>query len=158
MPDVLIAAASNDVVAWYENRLASAMPFGNGCGNAPLTHQPTTRPALGTSAQASVGNVPGQLCILVAGLDRTNHPWFGSLPFDLAALGMPGCSLLQSAEVPGVLAVPTPNPGVFTWNMPLPNSVAFAGLSFYTQAFALAPAANPQGIVASNGIAWRLGS
>jgi hypothetical protein len=158
MPDVLIAAASNDVVAWYANRLAAATSYGVGCAGVPMAHAATARPVLGGNAQADVRNVPGQLCILAAGVDRTNHPALGPLPFDLAAIGMPGCSLLHSAEVPGVSLAPASGAGVFVWSMPLPAAPTFLGATFFTQAFGLAPQANALGIVASNAIAWRLGN
>jgi hypothetical protein len=158
MPDVLIAAASNDVVAWYANRLAAATPYGVGCTGVPVAHAATARPVLGGNAQADVRNVPGSLCILAAGVDRSNHPALGSLPFDLTAIGMPGCSLLQSADVPGVLLTPASGAGAFAWSMPLPAAPTFLGATFFTQAFGLAPQANALGIVASNAIAWRLGN
>lgn len=158
MPDVLIAAAGNDVVGWYANRLAAATPFGIGCGTMPLTHRATARPVLGGIAQAEVRNVPSSLCILVAGFSTTSHPVFGSLPFDLGGLGMPGCALLQSAEAPGVLLAPAAGAGTFGWSMPVPSTLAFVGTTFHTQAFALAPQANPQGFVASNAITWRFGN
>jgi hypothetical protein len=155
--DVLVVASSNDVVGWYTNLLATVESFGVGCGTQPLTQRPLRTPVLGTAAQAEIRNVPGTLCVLMAGLDRGTHPLFGALPFSLDAVGMQGCALLQSGEVPAVPTTPTATPGVFTWSMPLAANPAFQGMAFYTQAFAPAPRANQLGLIASNGVAWRLG-
>lgn len=155
--DVLVAASSNDVVGWYTNLLATAEAFGAGCGAQPLTQRPIGLPVLGTFARAEIRNAPGSLCVLMAGLDRDVHPFFGALPFHLDIVGMRGCALLQSGEVPAVPATPTATSGVFTWSMPLAANPAFQGMAFYSQAFAVAPGQNQLGLIASNGVAWRLG-
>jgi hypothetical protein len=156
-PDVLVAASTNDVVGWYTNLLGTAEPYGAGCGRQPLTQRMKARPVMGSSAGIEIQNVPGALCVVMAGLDRSLHPAFGTLPFDLSPLGITGCALLQSGEVPAVPATPTTTPGVFAWSMPIATNVAFEGLRFYTQAFAPAPGLNPLGLASSNGIDWRIG-
>ncbi|MDA0935468.1 MAG: VCBS repeat-containing protein [Planctomycetota bacterium] len=156
-PDLLVAASTNDVVGWYKSLLATAESYGAGCGRPSLTQRMTARPVMGAPAAIEIQNVQGALCVVMAGLDRSLHPAFGSLPFDLSPLGMTGCALLQSGEVPAVPAISTTTPGVFTWSMPIATNVAFEGLRFYTQAFAPAPGLNPLGLASSNGIDWRIG-
>jgi hypothetical protein len=67
---------------------------------------------------------------------------------------MPGCNLLLPLDVvefrPAVA-------GVAEWSFAIPNSASFVGLPIYQQAFPLDAAANPLGLVASNGLAMTLG-
>lgn len=81
-------------------------------------------------------------------------PGVGALPFDLSNVGMPGCQLLQSSEVFGLAAVPSPNPllGLVWTATPLPPSVN--GVHVFAPAFSFAPGANALQVIASNGIDW----
>lgn len=85
--------------------------------------------------------------------------WFGvlPLPWTLVGFGMPGCNLLQSADIVG-LAVTFTSANTARFDQPLPNNPAFVGRHFYLQAFAVAPGVNPGQIIASNGLDWNIGS
>jgi hypothetical protein len=74
---------------------STSTPFGQGCGNPPLSLAAvaTAPPAVGSTAVASLTNIPGSLAVVALGW---NTSWLGPLPLPLALLGigMPGCVLL----------------------------------------------------------------
>lgn len=68
------------------------------------------------------------------------------LPVDLAALGMPGCSLFVSielVEVPGI----TNTAGWLWWRIDLPPQPALLGETFLQQAAVAHPPANAGGLL-----------
>jgi hypothetical protein len=67
----------------------------------------------------------------------SNTIWNGQpLPFDLTAIGAPGCSLLVSLDV-AVTVLLTNGSGIATWN--LPNLASAVGFQFFTQGVVLDP-------------------
>src|SRR5262245_34915267 len=124
--------------------------FGAGCPNGPggqVMSVTANAPVLGGSFVITFSQRPAQEVIGLLGL--SNQVGFGvagtpPLPFGLAVFGMPGCSLLVSADLFTVLL---PN-GV--WTLTVPNQPALAGLSVYVQGFAQAPTANALGFITSN--------
>lgn len=81
----------------------------------------------------------------------------GALPFDLGQVGMTGCWLYQSADVFGFATTPGAQLKA-SFSMALPNDPQLSGQHAYFQAFSVAPGANAVGVVASNGIDFRLGT
>jgi len=74
-----------------------------------------------------------------------------SLPLDLAFLGAPGCALRASLEWPvAVVASGGAFPPV---SLPIPASPAYGFAELFAQGLAVAPGANPAGLVVSP--AWR---
>ncbi len=138
---------------------ASYVPFGAGCsgpGGAPvLAADGYSLPWLGTSFTARASNLPSTVAgLMYTGFSRTS--WGGNpLPFDLSILGMTGCPLLVSADVPFPLTA-TP-PGAATWTLPIPNTPSLAGVEFFNQAIVLDLAANPLGLTVTNGVTGRIG-
>jgi hypothetical protein len=123
--------------------------YGAGCagsrGVPTLTAAPGSLPGVGQPFQVNVTNLPftGPVFLFVGISNTTYGPT--PLPFDLAGLGAPGCSVLASGED---LRLLTNVLGSALWQWTIPNA---PGVSFYNQAFAFDPAANPLGITVSNG-------
>lgn len=80
-----------------------------------------------------------------------------ALPLSLAGWGLPGCFLLQSAEVAAISTTQT-SPGSATFSMVLPNWSGFIGLDLHLQGWAYAPGVNPGHTVVSNGLTWGIGN
>ena len=155
------AAASQafgDTWQWIGGSLGNATTYGVGCGAPALSLSPVvgSRPVLGTMAQASLANIPATLAFVSVGWNDTN---FGplSLPLSLAAYGMPGCNLLQSAESPALPVNPT-GVGTAVYSLLLPNLSALLGARLYLQGWASAPSYNSGNVIVSNGIDWRVGN
>ncbi len=70
-----------------------------------------------------------------------------TLPFPLAGLGMPGCTLYVSPIVSFPFIV---SGGQGVWTLRLPSDPTLVGLSFFNQALVLDAQANPAGAVVSN--------
>jgi hypothetical protein len=135
-----------------------ATAFGGGCGSPPLTLAPVAAspPLTGTTALATVGNVPSPLTFVSLGVSKE---WFGAfaLPVTLAGIGMPGCFLHQSADVVGQSTAPF-TPGTALFGFAIPNNAALVGFHVYLQAWAWAPAANAANVIVSNGLDWQVGT
>jgi hypothetical protein len=142
---------------WEYSGTGSASVFGSGCGSPPLSLAPvaTALPRINTTAQASLTDIPASFAFVALGWSRTTCGPF-ALPLPLAPFGMPGCELLQSAQV---TAVPVVFTGATTADlgMPLPNDTGLVGIHVYLQGWAFAPGANPGHLVVSNGLDWRIG-
>ncbi len=135
-----------------------ATTYGNGCGSPALALTPAGNsvPTLGTTAQLALTNIPAGLAFVAIGWsDTAAGPW--TLPYPLTTFGMPGCDLLQSAELTGVPVAPS-GPGSAVYSLALPNWASLIGVQIYLQGWALAPGANPADIIVSNGVEWVLGN
>jgi hypothetical protein len=129
---------------------ATFASFGAGCPNGAggqTMAVSANPPVLGSSFTITFSNTPSSLVIGLMGL--SNLVGFGvagvpPLPFALAGLGMPGCSLLVSADLFTVLV------SNGTWQLSVPNSPSLAGLSVYVQGFGQAQSANALGFITSN--------
>lgn len=134
--------------------------YGTGCGAPALSLQsdPAMPPSINSLARATVQNMPTSVGAVMIGWSNTQFGAFGafSLPVSLASLGMPGCDLLQSADLFGLPVAPT-GVGVGEFLFTVPNQPAAVGVHLYLQALAYAPAANPGGFVVSNGLDWTVG-
>lgn len=135
---------------------SSATMYGVGCGSPAMAFAPINNPVLGTLGQALITHAPTTVAGVAMGVSNTfSFPI--PLPFELSSLGMPGCYLLQSAEIVGLGAAPA-TAATLRFQFLIPANSALAGQTFYLQSFALAPGYNPTQVVLSNGIAWRLGT
>jgi hypothetical protein len=128
---------------------AAYSTFGTGCagsrGVVSLNAQGNSLPRIGQTFDLHIGNLPFQGPVfLFLGISNTNYGPT-PLPFSLAGLGAPSCSVLASGDELNVL---TNVLGTAVWQRAMP---AFPGLVFYNQAFALDPSANALGMTASNG-------
>jgi hypothetical protein len=137
---------------------ANANSYGLGCGSPALVMTPTGMPVIGGMASAAIQNAPGPMNIGAVALGYSNSTSMGgSLPMDLASIGMPGCNLLQSGEVIGLAL--TPNLGtLLQFGVAIPNDTLLLGLHFYTQAYCFAPGQNALEVIVSNGVDWRVGN
>lgn len=87
------------------------------------------------------------VALLLFGSSATQ--WNGiPLPFDLGAIGAPGCALLVENLIASALTVNSS--GATNLQYTLPNNIYVLGQSFYNQAFVFDPMANAFGFVASN--------
>jgi hypothetical protein len=138
--------------------VATAQPYGSGCGAPALqfTPDPQALPVIGGTARATVANVPAGTAFVALGTSDTEAAGM-PLPLDLGPFGMPGCSLWQSADL--ALLWPT-TPGAAataTFTMDVPDELWLVGMDVYAQAWAPAPGANAGGLVTSDAIAFRIG-
>jgi hypothetical protein len=136
----------------------SATSFGTGCGVPVLTLSPWVRPSIGTNAEALLDNIPASpsLAFVALGWSRTMAGQ-RTLPYSLAVYGMPGCQLLQSAEVAAQPMLGYIHIGTAVYNVYIPNNVSLLGLHVYLQGWADAPWANPGNTIVSNGLEWIVG-
>lgn len=131
-------------------------PVGIACtGSAGTPVLTGDLPWLGDQFTARITNLPASSTVMLL-LGSSRSSW-GSLrlPLDLAAWGMPGCTLYTN----GILLVPVSvqgGSGVAT--VTVPNAANLLGVPFYAQALATDPPANPVGVVLSNAGEGRVGS
>lgn len=131
---------------------ASAVPFGFGCGLGGGGQWLTTGlPTLGNSNfQIGMSVWPFQpLAILALGTSRVQSSVLGiGLPFDMGLFGAPGCDLLVDPQTllahAAFSSVQQP--------LPIPNSPALAGASFFAQIF-VSSNQNALGLDATPGLA-----
>ncbi len=108
-----------------------------------------TPPALGTTHDLAIaGGPPSQLAILVHAFSRTQGLGLPT-PVAVSAAGAPGCYVHTSTDLTS-LVVLDPN-GAATFPFAIPNNPALTGFTWHNQVAALAPGANPLGILLSNG-------
>ena len=136
---------------------ATATSFGLGCGAPVLTlaPTPTALPRINATARASLVNAPTSPAFVALGWSSTSAGPF-PLPMPLALYGMPGCNLLQSADLGSRPLTPT-GPTTAAYSLPLPNWGGLLGLHIYLQGWAVAPGANSAAIILSNGVEWVIG-
>lgn len=79
-----------------------------------------------------------------------------ALPVTLAGVGMPGCDLMQSADIMGFPVAPL-GPGSMAFSVFLPPQPSLVNAHVYLQAYVFAPGVNTLGILVSNGLDWFVG-
>lgn len=137
--------------------MASATPYGSGCGflSPLLTPDPSRRPVSGMTGGASIVNAPTNVGALMIGF---SNQFFGpfQLPVTLAGVGMPGCDLLQSNEIFGF---PVAAQSATSMDCPvfIPSTPSLVGAHVYLQGYVLAPNENPLQVVVTNGLDWFVG-
>jgi hypothetical protein len=126
---------------------ATYAPYGQGCagglGQVPaLAAAAGTTPARGSRFTAEV-TATGNAGVVLFATGFSAASWGGvALPLPLAAVGMPGCSVLAAFDVVLPLATDLRSRRA-EWSWDVPNLRALAGLAFYQQAVTLdASAAN----------------
>lgn len=127
---------------------ASYSTFGSGClGSRGVPHiaaQGTSMPRVGGTFTLQANNLPWTgATFLFLGLSNTSYSGT-PLPFNLATLGAPNCSVLCSGDQLHVMSTVLGS-GSWSWQVP-----PLPGLTFYNQAFALDPTTNALGLVTSN--------
>jgi hypothetical protein len=145
--------------AWQDaSPTATYGPFGAGCagtlGVPSLVASPGSRPQLGATFTAILGNLPFGIAVLDVGLSNQLIGGTVPLPLPLASIGMPGCSLLVDPLVSLVLVGAGSSA---SWSLAVPNQQSLFGVQFFSQAFSLDPAANAFGFAASAGTTATVG-
>ena len=138
-------------------QVASATPYGTGCGTPPLTLMTAAnaQPALGTIARATVTNAPTPLVAIAFGTTNQGSASL-PLPLSLSFLGMAGCWLWHSADITSLVA--TAAGTGYEVALAIPPSTGLLGSHLHLQAWGSAPGANAAGITTSNGMDWVFGS
>lgn len=144
-------------ITWAALDSASTQAYGTGCLVPGPVLTATALPRLGTTMTGTVSSVPGPnpFGVLSIGFSDTASN-IGSLPAALAGFGMTNCWLLQSAEL-SVPAAPASSTSL-DFGVALPADPVFVGVNLFTQAFCLAPGANPLQALVSDGERWQLGT
>ena len=137
-------------------RLAAYETLGPGCvgsGGVP-SNRATSLPLLGQTMVVRLGNLPPPaVAAFAVGWNNTTSS-LGMLPYDLGALGAPGCTWRVSLDLPVLLAGAG---GASSFSFAIPNDRAYLGLRFYTQALVLDAAANALGATASDAAVAQVG-
>ena len=143
--------------AWHNTSLG-AHPFGDGSSAGSLA------PMVAPVGLPQLGNAAFAIELSGAQTNTWGFSWFGfsnrtaygttPLPFDLGALGAPGCALLVDPLASGALYVGPQ--GNANWPLPLPLDPALHRLVIYSQGATLAPGANALGVLFSGGLAIRI--
>ena len=141
----------------FGNQAGENRVTGVGClgGAGLLTLSCATRPSPGAFLQYQLFgpvNTPG-VAVLTIGLSNQSYNGI-PLPVDLAAVGAPGCWLLNSLDVTATGAVVA---NQATFQVPLPANPAIVGVRMWSQGAAFDPTRNAFGMVVSNGIEQFLG-
>jgi len=139
------------------HRAATATAYGTGCGSPALGFVPdaSSRPVLGQAGSATITNVPTPLAGVAVGFSNQTAGT-QPLPFALNGIGMPGCSLLQSANILGLGTSPL-TATTRSFSVAIPSTPNLIGTHLYMQAYAFAPGVNPLQVIISNGIDWTFG-
>ena len=128
--------------------LSSYQAIGAGCPGSlgvPGNEQ-VSQPRLGSTLTTRLTRLPANAAFQLIGWSSTSFAG-GALPYDLTAIGMPGCWLRVSGE----LCEPVVGSGnAATWSLPIPNAPAWIGASFFTQAVVLDAGANALGLTLSD--------
>ncbi len=126
--------------------------FGKGCkgsgGKVPLLAAPSP-PSPGKSFQVKVTAAPpGAAGLLLLGNDTKKFGSF-SLPYSLAGIGAPGCTLYTN--ILSGLALQAGSTGAASLSIPIPSGTTYKGISFHVQALFLDSKANQAGLVFTQG-------
>jgi hypothetical protein len=130
--------------------------FGGGCPSSAGVASNTAEalPRIGHTMIARIGNMPApEAAFFLLGFSNQTSS-FGPLPLDLTALGAPGCFGRVRPEATTLLLGSN---GEATLELPIPNTPAFAGMRFFTQALVLEPGLNALGVAASDAVAATVG-
>lgn len=160
-PDLLAcpAAAGDWAPMLLHNQTTGVVSFGSGCaaaGFATPTLAGLGRPQVGNAAFALAlqQGQPGGVALLWLGSSRRFALGQPVLPLSLTTFGATACSLLAEPLVWQVYALD--GAGSFAVPVPVPADPGLRRVSFFAQAAALVPGANPLGLLTSNGLAIRI--
>lgn len=151
-----LSAFAPSVAELASGSTASSYSFGAGCGSPAvnLAQAAGALPTIGGTGQLLLTQLPAAYSAITVGTSRTQLGLY-QLPAALTFLGMPGCTLLQSAEF--TLATTPGAAGTATFALPIPNQPSLVGVRLYLQGWAHAPGANAAEFLTSNGIEWLIG-
>ena len=137
---------------------ATAAQFGQGCGTPPMTlaGDPLNPPRTGARSTYVVDHLPLPFGCVMLGWSSTMAGAI-ALPLQLGPFGMPGCELLQSAELV-FLPLTANTAGSGTLSLDIPPLGVLLGGSIYLQAWTIAPGVNPAQMVLSNGVHCTIGN
>ncbi len=125
-------------------------------------------PVGGNRLNGSVGSPGGNLdlrlfsgpqsAVALLGIGASKSQWGSlSLPFPLASIGLPGCSIAASFDA--VVATRTNATGIGGLSLPIPDSPATAGAVLYAQWAVRDPRVNPAvGLALSNAVEIKVGT
>lgn len=141
----------------YVAKGASYRPYGSGCagslGVPTLAGTAGSRPVLGSTFSATLGNLPVGVGFMLIGFSNSSYGPL-TLPLNMTPFGMPGCNLLAAPFTNEVVVGAGTSA---TWTLPIPNLGSLQGVSFYNQGLSLDTAANAAGLTLSNGAKGRVG-
>ena len=126
------------------------VPFGE--GGASATSAPvlsaTGRPAIGATFNLKITGAPANGMTFLAWGVSNEVDALSPLPFSLAPLGAPGCTLWSSMDLllPGIADAG----GNQSLPLVIPNVPGLIGKYFFNQAVVADPAANSAGMLVSN--------
>ena len=90
-------------------------------------------------------------------IGASDTAWLGgALPFSLAGLGAPGCSLLASTDLSATVA--TDANGAANFNFSFPNQLSLLGSRLHTQYLVVDPTANGLGLAFTNAVRTIVGN
>ncbi|MFQ5504837.1 MAG: hypothetical protein ACE5F1_08585, partial [Planctomycetota bacterium] len=109
----------------------------------------TGRPTVGGAYNVNLSRaVASSTALLLIGASKTK--WGAlPLPFDMTALGAPGCKLLAGGDL--IVPVPTDRLGTATLQLKVPLNNVFCGVSIFNQYIIFDKNANNLGLVGTNG-------
>jgi hypothetical protein len=159
--EVLYGGVTGGLTALRDTQeLSGVLPayavFGSGCaGRAGVPgNTADAMPRIGHTMIARIGNMPApEAAFFLLGFSNTTSS-FGPLPFDMAAVGAPGCFGRVRPDSSTLLFG---SGGAATLQLAIPNRPAFAGMRFYTQAMVLQAGLNALGVAASDAVAATIG-
>ncbi|MHC5066300.1 MAG: hypothetical protein ACYTG5_20265, partial [Planctomycetota bacterium] len=159
-PDAFQSQAASNLDAFVGRLELSAWPtfssFGSGCagtaGTPQLIADSTARLCRSLDLEIS-SNLPSGLGAILLGFDPTQFKGI-PLPASLDGIGATGCEMLVPPK--RVFATFVDAAGIASVSIPVPNNPSVLGLPVYAQWALLDPAANPLGVVVSNGIRTEL--
>lgn len=163
---VLVGGSASVGETWEYNHgggvKASFSTYGTGCpgsaGMPSLAAGPGQVPRIGQNFTIVFANLPKNPISRVMGVAGGSRTRWGSipLPLTLSPLGMPGCLLLASWDLP-LIGMNITN-GTASWTIPIPNDATLNGGTFYVQGIVLEPGVNTFGAVVTNAGSGRMGS
>ncbi|MCI0585607.1 MAG: VCBS repeat-containing protein [Planctomycetes bacterium] len=172
IPDLLVGAPGTDAGGWIDSGIArlysfvgippGSSLFGSGCpgsgGAVPLLATAGGEPSVSTGNSGFrlvlSRALAGTTATLAAGASSSS--WAGiPLPLDLGPFGMPGCSLLVSADVllPATTGGSGPLDGRTFFPAPIPVAPSLAGSTIYLQWYVVDPGPAPVPGAMSRGLA-----
>jgi ELWxxDGT repeat protein len=128
--------------------LASTATTGLPCGGLALT---TTIPHLDSTVTLTTGFIPVTAPLSLCFLSLSRY----APPLDLAAAGMPGCTL--HCPLDAVTLLPATTTGSAVSTLGIPDDPALLGLEVHAQSASFVPGVNAFGAITSNGVTMTIG-
>lgn len=156
-PDLLVCDRSGQVTFYASTRGPAAYrPLGPGCAGAAgtATNRSSELPRIGRTPVLTFAPLSTPCAgVLLIGSSATNSATLGTLPFDLAPHGAPGCLLRVDGGVAQFFGFGS---GSLGFPVSIPSVPAFVGVSLYTQGVIL-DNANAFGLVTTQASVMTIG-